>query len=104
MKAVGLALALAAAAAFGCGSGNGASGGGGLPDARFIDGAVSMPTITSFTATPSQVTSGVATAVKWSWTFEIEPPLPTPTCTIDNGVGPVKRGDTTMVTLTQVTI
>lgn len=75
-------------------------------DGGFVltDAAEFAPAITSFRASPVQVTAGVATEVTWTWTYEVEPTFPTPTCTIDNGVGTVTNGQTTMVTLTQVTL
>jgi hypothetical protein len=93
-------FALAAA----CSGGNdGPTDGPSGPDARMLDGPTSAPVITSFTATPSQVAPGVATDVMWNWTYALEPTLPDPTCTIDNGVGAVTRGQTTSVTITAVT-
>lgn len=75
-------------------------------DGGFIigDAAEFAPEITSFRATPAMVTAGVATDVTWTWNYMIEPTFPTPTCTIDNGVGEVTNGQTTSVTLTQVTL
>lgn len=61
------------------------------------------PTLTSFQATPSQVPSGVPTDIVWNWTFAQEPTFPTPTCSIDNGVGPVTKGQTIPITITAVT-
>src|SRR5687767_5208976 len=100
MRRLAFAFVLAAA----CG------GGGDTPtdgptgnDGRVIDGPNSVPTITSFTATPSQLSAGVATDVTWNWTYALEPTLPDPTCSIDNNVGAVTRGQTTSVTITAVT-
>lgn len=85
------------------------SGGGGVTqdaphgDGRAIDAPSEIPVLTSFVATPSQVTAGVATAVTWTWTYQNEPTVPDPSCTIDNGVGAVTRGQSTMVTISAVT-
>jgi hypothetical protein len=85
-----------------CGGGDGKAQDAGI-DVGFPDAPESMPTLTSFVPTPSQVPAGVATAVTWSWTYLVDPPIPPPTCTIDNGVGEVTRGQSTMVTLTATT-
>ncbi len=61
------------------------------------------PTLTSFQATPPQAMSGVATDITWTWTFAQEPTFPTPTCSIDKGVGAVEKGQTIPVTITTVT-
>ena len=75
-------------------------------DGGFIvgDSGEFAPQITSFKASPSQLTAGVATPVTWTWTYLVEPTFPNPTCAIDNGVGTVTNGQMTMVTLTQVTL
>lgn len=56
------------------------------------------PVITSFTTTPSSVTTGVPTNVDWNWTYA-NPPTPTPACTVDQGVGTVTENTTTSLTL-----
>lgn len=61
-------------------------------------GAPGAPSLATFTATPSAVTSGLPTQVTWAWTFT-EPPTPAPSCTIDNGVGPLESGTATSVTI-----
>jgi hypothetical protein len=60
------------------------------------------PTLTSFVATPSFVSGGLATDIKWTWTYA-GLPFPDPACTIDNGVGAVTNGKTTSVTLDAIT-
>jgi hypothetical protein len=60
------------------------------------------PTITSFTASPSQVSAGFPTDLTFNWTFS-GLPYPDPTCTVDNGVGVVMRGTPVSVTLAQIT-
>lgn len=60
------------------------------------------PTLTSFTASPSQLTSGFPSDVTWNWTYGTLP-FPEPTCTISNGVGAVTRGAMTSVNVTTVT-
>jgi hypothetical protein len=72
-------------------------------DGRVIDGLNSAPMITSFQASPSQVTSGTPTDVTWTWTYAQEPTFPDPTCSIDHGVGAVTRGQTTSVNISVVT-
>lgn len=73
-------------------------------DQYYPDAPEVAPVLTSFVPTPSMVSAGVPTAVMWTWTYETEPPIPTPVCTIDNGVGEVTRGQMSMVTLTQTTV
>lgn len=60
------------------------------------------PTLTSFVASPSQISAGFATDITWTWTYG-NLPFPEPTCTIDNGVGPVTRGQMTSVNLSTIT-
>lgn len=60
-----------------------------------------QPTLTSFVASPSSVSAGFATDVTWTWTYGTLP-FPEPTCTIDNGVGAVTRGQTTSLTLSSI--
>lgn len=71
-----------------------------IPDAPPI-----APVITSFTGTPATtpIQAGVPNNVTWNWTYQNEPTVPEPTCTIDNNVGTVTRGQTTSVTLSGVT-
>src|SRR6267154_4654836 len=61
-------------------------------DGPSLDAPEQAPNITSFVATPSQIQAAVATQVTWTWTYANEPTIPDPTCTIDNGVGAVTRG------------
>lgn len=91
-------IALATACGGGDGSTRDASVDGYFPDAPYI-----IPTLTSFVPTPAMVTAGTPTAITWNWTYLQDPPSPVPTCTINNGVGVVTRGQMTMVTLTQAT-
>lgn len=72
-------------------------------DAYSVDAPDTAPTLTSFYPMPSTVTPGVPTAVTWNWTYLVEPPFPTPTCTIDNGIGEVTRGQMTTLTLNATT-
>ncbi len=60
------------------------------------------PTLTSFVATPAQVSAGSPAQVTWNWSYG-NVPYPEPTCTVDNGVGPVTKGQTTSVTVFTVT-
>jgi hypothetical protein len=96
-------VAVLAAAAAGCGDSN----------AELVDAAPFVkpdsappeqrpPVLTSFVASPSQVSAGFATDITWNWTYG-GLPFPDPTCTIDNGVGAVTRGAMRSVTLAQVT-
>lgn len=68
-----------------------------------VDPPQITPMLTSFVATPSQLQAGVPTSVTWSWTYANEPTVPDPSCTIDNGVGPITRDTATTVTLNAVT-
>jgi hypothetical protein len=96
---------LAVVLLWGCGGNGGDTAVDAQPagDGRVIDGQNSAPMITSFTATPAQVPAGVATDVTWSWTYAFEPTFPEPTCTINNNVGAVMRGQMTSVTISAVT-
>lgn len=102
MRRLAFAFVLAIAAACG-GGGDTPTDGPSGNDGRVIDGPNSQPMITSFTASPSQLQAGVATDVTWNWTYALEPTLPDPTCSIDNGVGAVTRGQATSVTINAVT-
>ena len=65
------------------------------------------PILASFAASPTTVTSGVATPIQWSWSYSNQP-WPEPSCTVDHGVGNLYNGaqaalsltDSSMVTLT----
>jgi hypothetical protein len=94
-----LALGLAATACSG-GSDTPPDSGNGFV---YPDAPDSVPVLTSFVPTPAMVTPGVATEITWNWTYQIDPPFPFPTCTIDNGVGEVTRGQTTTVTINETT-
>jgi hypothetical protein len=85
-----------------CGGGSDARDDGGVTDGPVVPPGI-PPTLTSFVPSPSQVPPGVPTAVTWNWSYAIEPTFPEPACSIDNGVGPVARGQATMITLTAVT-
>ncbi|MBN2497380.1 MAG: hypothetical protein JXR96_22505 [Deltaproteobacteria bacterium] len=67
------------------------------------DGAPSSPEIAAFSATPSSVPAGEATEVTWEWTF-VKALTPEPTCEIDGGVGTLKSGATTSITLAADTV
>lgn len=99
MRSYKLACVMALLAS--CGGGSETPDGG--LDAPRPDAPESAPVITSFVPTPSTVTAGVPTDVTWTWTYAYEPTIPEPACSIDNGVGPVTRGQATSVTLTSVT-
>lgn len=75
----------------------------GVGTAQTAIGVVSAPVLGTFTASPSAVTIGAATAVTWSWTFS-NAPSPAPDCAIDNAVGPVTSGSSTSVTLAADTV
>jgi len=98
MRAPLLALALVAA----CGN-SGNSPSDAHNDGKGLDAPATVPELTAFVANPAQVPSGVATMVTWSWTYQQQPTLPIPSCTIDNGVGAVNVGDMKPVTITQPT-
>jgi hypothetical protein len=83
-----------------CGGGSGKPTDGGV-DSNVDPG--SGPMLAAFVPTPSMIPAGVPTMVTWNWSYALEPALPEPTCSIDNGVGPVTRGQATMVTLNAVT-
>ena len=68
-----------------------------------IDAPEFAPTLTSFVATPPQVPAGVATNVTWTWSFLQDPTFPDPTCSIDNGVGAVTKGQSIPITINAVT-
>lgn len=68
-----------------------------LPDSAMP--AAKAPRITSFVASPSMVSSGFATDVRFSWTYD-GLPYPAANCTIDNGIGAITSGTTKAVTLT----
>jgi len=56
------------------------------------------PLLASFTANPTSITAKVPTPITWSFRYSNEP-WPTPTCTIDHGVGGVSMGAAVSVTL-----
>ena len=58
-------------------------------DQGYPDAPSTAPVLSSFIPSPSQVQGGVPTAITWTWTYATEPVIPTPTCSIDNGVGTV---------------
>jgi hypothetical protein len=93
-------LLLAAA----CSGDDGATRNDGGVDMLLIDAPANIPVITSFTVSPTSIQSGVPSSVTWNWTYQNEPTLPDPTCSIDNGVGAVTRGQTTQVTINAVTV
>ncbi|HWO23653.1 MAG TPA: calcium-binding EGF-like domain-containing protein [Kofleriaceae bacterium] len=84
-----------------CGGGGGASHDAGAGDAP--GPPVVLPAITSLVPSPSTIPADTPTQVTWSWTYAVEPTLPDPVCSIDNGVGPVTRGQATTIRLTAVT-
>lgn len=66
-------------------------------------GSAGAPSLATFTATPSAVTTGLPSQVTWAWTF-VEPPAVAPTCAIDNGVGTLATGEASSVTLDADTV
>jgi hypothetical protein len=95
-------LAYVVALAVSCGGGDGKPTDAGI-DVALLDAPEMMPTLTSFSPTPTQVPANVPTMVTWNWTYLVNPVIPAPTCTIDNGVGTVTPGQQTMVTQTATT-
>ncbi len=99
MKARMPAADLAPRASFG-------AGGGGYATEKQDRPAV-PPVLTSFSVYPPSITADVSTPVRWNFGFARQP-WPTPTCTIDHGVGavgngtqrPLKLAATTTFTLT----
>jgi len=85
-----------------CGGGSGASDDDGRMDAM-VDPPGVPPMITAFNPSPSQVPANTPTPVTWNWSYAVEPTFPDPVCSIDNGVGPVTRGQATTIRLTAVT-
>ena len=63
-----------------------------------VTAAPVAPSIATFAATPSSVTTDTATDVAWSWTYS-NSPTPAPSCVIDQDVGTITNGTTTSVTL-----
>ncbi len=55
------------------------------------------PQLATFTATPAFVRSGVASSVRWDWTYA-NTPTPAPACSIDQGVGGISNGGFATVT------
>ncbi|HEX5058634.1 MAG TPA: calcium-binding EGF-like domain-containing protein [Kofleriaceae bacterium] len=94
------AIALLAAA---CGDDGATSRDGGV-DVQLIDAPTSVPMITSFVPSPSQIPANTPTQVTFTWTYLMEPTLPDPTCSIDNGIGAVMRGVPVTVTIAGTTL
>jgi len=84
-----------------CGGGSGGPNDAGMDPPRDAPGV--PPMLTSFVPTPSTIPADVPTPVTWTWSYAVDPTFPEPACSIDNGVGPVARGQATMVRLTAVT-
>ncbi len=61
------------------------------------------PTLASFSASQTTITSGVATPIQWSWSYSNQP-WPEPTCTIDHGVGRLYNNAKAMLSLTDSSI
>ena len=61
------------------------------------------PKIASFSASPASVLIGEETEVTWSFAYS-NSPRPTPTCSIDGGVGEIGRSDTSNITLQEDTL
>src|SRR5262249_48626021 len=76
----------------------------GVYDTSTPDAPGILPVITSFIVTPSTVPANTPTTVTWNWTYYNQPTIPEPTCTVDNGVGPLHSGDSTQVTQTATTV
>ena len=60
------------------------------------------PSIATLTATPSQLLTNVAGDVTFSWTYTA-PPVPTPSCTLDHGIGAVTNNTPKSITLPSTT-
>ena len=60
------------------------------------------PKLASFSVSPPSITAGIAQNVTWSFSYSNEP-WPTPTCTVDHGVGTVYPGQTTSIVLPEST-
>jgi hypothetical protein len=60
------------------------------------------PVIATLTATPSQLLTNVAGDVVFAWTYAM-PPAPSPSCTLDQGIGPVTSGVAKNITLPATT-
>jgi len=73
-------------------------GGSGTAQATITIAPAGAPVIATFTASPPSVQSGIPTSIQWSWTYA-GTPNPTPSCSIDQGVGGVTNGQMTTVTL-----
>ncbi|MCC7380977.1 MAG: hypothetical protein IT384_04065 [Deltaproteobacteria bacterium] len=56
------------------------------------------PEILSFQAIPGSVEQGVATRIRWIWSYAT-PPVPSATCEITPGVGPITSGASTIQTI-----
>jgi hypothetical protein len=56
------------------------------------------PVIATLTATPMQLLTNVAGDVVFAWTYA-NPPVPSPNCTLDNGIGAVTNGVAKNITL-----
>jgi hypothetical protein len=65
-------------------------------------GIAVAPNVASFAATPGYVPSGQATTVTWNWAYA-NSPNPAPTCSIDNGIGAMTNGGTSVITLSAAT-
>jgi hypothetical protein len=61
------------------------------------------PILASFSAQPPAVTAGVATGITWDFQYGNQP-WPEPVCTVDHGVGRVRDGVTSMLTLQEGTL
>jgi len=76
--------------------------GAGVSDDEGAQRMAVPPILASFSASPSVVTSSVATDVTWMFQYSNEP-WPTPSCTVDQGVGRVTDGVASKVTITKTT-
>ena len=56
------------------------------------------PVLATFAANPATVTVNNPTTVAWSWTYA-NSPTPAPSCTIDQGVGTVTSGQSTVISI-----
>ena len=97
-KLIGCFVLLAAS----CGGGSGTNDAG-IDQMLLPDAPQNAPILTSFYPTPASVPAGTPTTITWNWTYAVDPVIPPPVCTIDNGIGQIANGGTTTVTLTQTT-
>jgi hypothetical protein len=82
--------------------GGGGGGGAYYEPAPYKEPKAVPPVLSSFSVYPPSITAGVAQKVTWSFGFS-NAPYPTPTCTVDHGVGTVYNGNPSSITLNEST-